>query len=136
MENIADKVRAIVMDSLFKDGEVQNNVPPADAVIVEGIRGKMGFHPGRLESHRAEIAAILREMPDAFHKNSGGGWSFLQLCLDKNDNHWGEHVSMDELCVLAIGLKLGEWCLPRNMWMMLPGHMPYVMFDVSQEPVN
>lgn len=132
MENIADKVHAIIMDSLYKTEEVPDGLPPADAVIAEGIRGKMGFHPGRLESHRAEVVAILREMPETFHKGTGGGYSFLGLCEDKNGAQWGEHTNMDELCVLAIGLKLGDWCLPREMWPVLPGGMPYIGFDVSK----
>ena len=134
MENIAAKVHDIIMDSLYKPEEVPDNVPPSDAVIAESIRGKMGFHPGRLESHRAEVVAILREMPENFHASGGGGYSFLALCEDKNGVQWGEHMNMDALCSLAFGLKLGEWCLPREVWSVLPGGMPYVVFDVSKEP--
>ena len=124
MEHLASKVHAIILDSLYKPEEVPDNVPPSDAVIVESIRGMMGFHPGRLESHRAEVVSILREMPPVFHKGTGDGYTFLGLCEDKNGNQWGEHMNMDALCSLAIGLKLGKWCLPRAMWGALPGGMP------------
>jgi hypothetical protein len=60
----------------------------------------------------------------------------LSLFEDKHGNHWGEHINMNELCVLAIGLKLGNWCLPREMWTAFPGGMPYIGFDVSQEVVS
>ena len=132
MENIAGKVQAIVLDSLYNPEEVPDGKAPDDAVIVDGVMGKMGFHPQRLESHRHEVEEILREMPANFHKDSGGGWSFLNLCMDKNGNQWAEHMNMNELCVLAIGLKLGKWLLPRDLWSALPGGMPYVVFDVPQ----
>lgn len=127
MNNIAEKVMAILMDCLFERTEPADS----DVLVVDGIVRKFGLHPERLESHRQEVKDILREMPRQFFKvNGGGGWSFLNLCNDKNGNQWGEHLHMEALVVLAIGLKLGRYCLPRNMWNVFPGGMPYVEFDV------
>ena len=40
---------------------------------------------------------------------------------------------MEDLVVLALGLKLGDYLLPREVWSSFPGRMPYVVFDVSHE---
>ena len=55
----------------------------------------------------------------------GGGWSFLQACVDKNGNHWGEHSNMEELFCLGIAIGKVESLLPRDMWKVLPGGVPY-----------
>jgi len=79
----SEKVEAIFMDCLFRDGEDTSN-----HIAVEGVVHNVGFHPERLESHRAEIEAMLDELPEMFHEKSGGGWSFLNACNDKHDNQW------------------------------------------------
>ena len=130
MENIAERVTKIVKDSLYKPEEITDKEkPPEGAIVVDGIMRKWGFHPERLLSHKEEVREILNEMPETFHMKGGGGWSFLNLCMDKNNNQWGEHANMDELCVLAIGLKMGKWLMPRDVWEVLPGGMPYVGFE-------
>lgn len=133
MENIAKTLDAIMMDCLFLDKEIPEQGIPEGAVVVEGITGRFALHPERLESHRKKIVEIIREMPDNFQKHIGGGWSFLNLCMDKNGNQWGEHAGVQILCVLSIALKLGEFILPREFWPSLPGGMPYIAFDVTGE---
>lgn len=131
MDNKAQRVREILMDSLFRDEEIPNGKEvPDDAVIVDGIMGKYGFNPQRLESHRTEVVEILKDMPDEFFPPAGG-WSFLNLCMDKSGVQWAEHPTMNDLCCLAIGLNLGKFLLPREMWKAFPGGMPYVGFDLS-----
>lgn len=134
MEHIAEKVRNFMGDSLYRDDEVSPGTIPEGAVIVEGLQGKFGFHPGRLESHRAEIIAILQEMNPAFRKDGGGGFTFLNLCEDRNGVQWGEHRSCDELVMLAIGIGVAKYCFPRDMWGVLPGGMPYIIFDLPPLP--
>jgi hypothetical protein len=133
MENLSEKVTAVFMDCLYRDGEVGGSPEvPKDAVIVEGIMGKFGFHPERLESHREDVRGFLNEMPAMFHKDTGGGWTFLNLCNDKNNEQWtGFHRTMEQLVVLGLGLKMASYCMPRDMWKMFPGGMPYVMFDTK-----
>lgn len=132
MEEIAAAVNRIFLDSLYKPSEINDNQPPSDCVIVEGVIGKFGFHPGRLESHREEVISILREMDSNFFASSGGGYTFLNLCQDKNGNQWGEHQNCNELVGLVIGLKLGKYCLPREMWSALPGGVPYIVFNIPE----
>lgn len=124
----AEKIHNILMNCLFKDEEIVDGKPPEDAVIVKGIIHDMGFHKGRLESHRQEIKDFLAELPISFQPPSiggGGGMSFLNMCVDKNDEQWGEHRDMEALCLLAIGLDLGVFPMPREVWPVLPGSMPY-----------
>jgi len=121
-------------DCLFKEEEVPDRKPPADAVIVEGIMQKFALHKMRLEGHRQDVIDMIGELPKEFltGEGNGGGWSFLNLCMDKRGSQWGEHPTMEALCVLAIGLGMGKWCLPREMWSVLPGSMPYVQFTVPE----
>ena len=94
--------------------------------VAEGITLSVGFHPERLDSHEKEIVALLDELPDVFKTSTGGGMSFLQACNDKHGNQWtGLHQRMEQLFLLGIGIGKVKLCLPRDMWAMLPGGMPY-----------
>lgn len=117
----------IVLDCLYKTDELEDGAPPADFIEVEGVVVRLGLHPKRLESHRAEVQAMLDQIGPEFHSSGGGGWSFLNLCNDKDGEQWGEHRSMEQLCMLAIGLKLGTWMSPRETWSSFPGGVPYFL---------
>lgn len=122
-------ISTIMKDCLFKNEELPSDgsVPP-NAKTVKGIVRTFGFHPERLENHRQEVLAIIEEIPQAFLEDSGGGWTFMNLPMDKNENQWGEQTNAEDLLVLAIGLGLADYLLPRDMWSSLPGSMPYVVF--------
>lgn len=129
-DSISAKVESIIQNVLYSKDEIPHAgaIPPG-AIIVDGITGSFGLHPDRLAAHKDEIAEILAEMNSNFFQNGGGGWSFLNLCVDKHGNQWtGEHRIMEMLCVLAIGLDLGKWMLHRSMWPAMPGGMPYIVF--------
>lgn len=118
------RLHEIILDCLFKDGE-----DTSKGVVVEGIKHNFSFHPERLENHKAEIGAMLRELPSEFSATGGGGWSFIQACVTKDGKQWGEHPNIEELLVLGIATKQAKICLPRTLWSVLPGGMPY--FSVS-----
>ena len=40
------------------------------------------------------------------------------------------HMTVESLLCLGIGLDLAEWCLPKEMWSLMPGGMPYVVVKV------
>ena len=123
MKLTAENVEEVIVDCLFKDGEVKDQ-----AVIVEGITHKFGFHPDRLNNHKENIHSMLKQLPDSFQKDSGGGMSFLHACNDKDGNQWtGLHKTMDGLFVLGFATEQAELCLPREMWDALPGGMPYIV---------
>ena len=84
---------------------------------------EFGFHPDRLNGHKIEIEKILNELPDSFKK----GDSFLNMCMDKHDNHWGEHKNCEQLMALGTAIEKLKCVFPREMWIVLPGNMPYLM---------
>lgn len=126
MKLTAPKVMAILVDCLFNENENDKDKPPENAVIVKGLVRSFGFHPGRLESHRDEVKELLAELPDNFQEDKGGGWSFLNACMTKDGEQWGEHIDMEALFCLGIGLGLAKWQM-LAMKEVMPGGMPYVV---------
>ncbi|HEY0965468.1 MAG TPA: hypothetical protein VGE13_03235 [Candidatus Saccharimonadales bacterium] len=116
-------VETVFMACLFKDGE-----DISDHIVAEGIVQTVGFHPGRIDEYRQEIHDMLAELPDEFKTSGGGGYSFLNACMDKHGNQWtGMHQTQEQLVQLGIAIGEVEYCLPREMWMAFPGGMPYFM---------
>lgn len=103
--------------------------PPKGSVIVEGVRFNFAFHPERLEAKREKVKAWLELLPEKFKKSNGGGWSFLNAAFMKDGTQWGEHKNVEQLMALAIGLKLGSFPFPREMWLVLPGKVPYFAIE-------
>lgn len=119
---------------LFDMKELDDGKAPEGAVMVDGCVRSFGFHPERLERVRPKVVALIREVvQDAFMKGGGEGWSMLNLAEDREGNVWGGQRDADDLLCLAIGLKMAGFCMPRSMWSMLPGGMPYVWFDLTGE---
>lgn len=130
----AKQIEEILLDCLYKPDELTGNTPPTDAVLVQGVVSKFGFHPGRLESHRQDVLNLLEKIvTNEFRvgKGGGGGYSFLSLCTDRQGELWGEHRDCDALLALSIGLHVAEYLLPRNRWYFLPGGVPYVLFCIE-----
>lgn len=106
------------VDKLFRSCLSENGE------TVEGI-----VHNYRLDvkGKEAEIWDMLKELPDEFHSNKGGGWSFLNACMDRDGNQWADlHFTMEQLCCLGIASKQASWLFARYMWSSFPGGMPYV----------
>lgn len=123
MKLAADNVDFIFRDCLFRKDE-----DTADAVKTEGITSKVWFHPDRLESHKTEIAEMCGELPDNFKASSGGGWSFLNLCINRFQEQWtGEYRQMEQLLVLGLASGRIQLLTRRELWEMFPGGMPYVV---------
>jgi hypothetical protein len=120
-------VTEILRDCLFTDEEMPNPELPEGAVYVEGIMNPYGFHPERLESHREEVRGMLDQLNPAFRASVGGGWHFTQMPFTVEGEHWGEHPNCEQLMVLAIGLGLMQYLLPREMWSATAG-VPYLVY--------
>jgi len=115
------KVVTVYESCLFAEGE-----DTSDHVPAEGIMSTVGFHPGRLNAHAAEIAAMLLDLPDDFQADRGGGMSFLNACMDRHGRQWtGDHRTMDMLLQLGMAAGMARCLMPRDMWDVLPGGMPY-----------
>ena len=117
----ADRVNEIFTDCLFKKGE-----PTEDFIPAQGIVSKVGFHPGRLETHKEEVMTLLNELPDDFKMSGGGGWLFLNACNDKHGVQWGGHQNMEQLFQLGIATDQAEWQM-MEMKDIMPGGVPYVV---------
>lgn len=124
MNLTGQNVAAAFKASLFQPGQ-----PTDTAVIAEGVVMKAGFDPVRLEAQRAAVVAMIAELQDPFFEDTGGGWSFLNLCERRDGEIWGQHQDCDALICLALALDLAYWPLPiREMWSAMPGSVPYVAF--------
>jgi len=101
-----------------------------DYVAVEGVVSNFGLSKTKLAENRSKIEGWIAELADEFHTTKGGGMSFLRLCLTRDGEQWtGLHRSQEQLYVLAAGLGLARFVLPREMWSALPGGVPYIAFD-------
>lgn len=115
-------VQAMMLVCLFAEDE-----PTDRAIIVKGILHDYGFHPDRIAKNADAIGELLAELPDEFQRTKGGGWTFLNACMDKHDHQWtGEHLMQERLICLGIAAGKAKWLMPRDLWDKLPGGMPYV----------
>lgn len=127
----ANEVVKIFMNCLFLEAELIDGKPPADAIVVDGILCKFGFNRKRIAMHKSRIAEMLLALPVEFHSNGGGGMSFLGACYDIDGVQWtGLHHTMGNLLDLGEAAGLCKLVLPRSMWSMLPGGMPYYVVNV------
>jgi len=123
-----NELREVFKSCLFEDDE-----DTTSAVMAYGIITDAGFHPGRLDEKREIVKGWLDQLPDEFHVHTGGGMSFLNACMTKDGNHWGEHQSVELLFLLGMAMGYVTYPLPRELWDVLPGGMPYYTVDVSSE---
>lgn len=126
-------VEAMFMECLFKSDELVNGKPAdgLEPVVAEGVMQTVGFHPARIAAARPRVVEVIKRMDDNFLKAKGGGWSFLNLCNDRDGRQWANlHRTMEQFVQLAIGCGLGGYLLPREVWPAMPGGMPYVWFEI------
>lgn len=113
--------------------KVETTTDNPNNVVVAGVVYKYTFDKSKLVEHRKEIIDLLAELPDNFRKQSGGGWSFLNVCEDKHGRLWGEHIHVDLLMSMGIAIGVVEYLMPREMWPILPGSVPYYVVDLDAE---
>ncbi len=121
MNLTAENVEKVFMKCLYKNGEDTTGYIPAKAVMTN-----VGFNPIRLKENEKNIIELLSDLPNDFKTSGGGGTSFLNACMDKYGNQWGEHQNIDQLVCLGIASGLVSFPMPREMWSALPGGMPYI----------
>lgn len=139
MELITENVEAVARDCRFTndelaelEGEPSEDNLPEGAVVVPGVIRTFVFHPGRLESHRADVVSMIEQLPTEFLREGGGGWTFLNLCMRRDGVQWTSfQTAQESLYVLAAGLGLARFQLPREVWEALPGAMPYLVFSTT-----
>lgn len=101
--------------------------------IVNGVRINVRFNPDALASYHDDIISMLNELPDNFHVGSGGGWTFLNMCLDNTGEQWtGFHETCDKLLCLGIGIGAAQFTIKqRDLWRIFPGEMPYITINTN-----
>lgn len=120
MKLTSENVNVIFEDCLFKDGE-----DTSTAKIGNGILSNFGYNPDRLNVHKDDIYSMLRQLPKEFQEDGGDGMSFLNACVDEGGYQWGEHRNMEQLFSLGMAAELCSCPMPREMWNILPGGVPY-----------
>lgn len=128
-----NRVNEVFLKCLLTQEEfVAGNGNPENVIEGHGVLEHAQFNHERLEEYREEVKAWLDNLPEQFHAKTGGGWTFLNLCQDKEENLWtGSHPICDQLIMLASGLKIGE-ILGREFADSLPGGVPYVVFNTDE----
>ena len=96
------------------------------AVKCEVVVHSFAFCKDKLQENKQNIIEMLSCLPKEFMQNTGGGYSFLAACNDKDGNQWtGSHLTTEKLFALGIGIEKVKCLLPRELWKMMPGGMPY-----------
>ena len=102
---------------------------PSENSSLLGVRGIIRtfmFDPLPLERRRADIDAMLDRLPEQFHQETGGGWSFLNACVTRGGEQWTDaHAAMEALFALGMATGRVKECFPPEYWPDLPGGMPY-----------
>lgn len=99
-------------------------------IEIDMIVGKVKFDSAKVEEYGEVIAALLLGLPWQFMESGGGGWSFLNACMDRNDNQWtGLHLTMGKLFALGQAAGVVTCQMPREAWGLLPGGMPYYVVN-------
>lgn len=125
MKLTGENVHLIFLHCLFKEDE-----PTENHKVAEGVKLKIGFHPERLKESEQAIAEMLDCLHDNFKKSGGGGWTFLNMCEDKDGELWtGVHAVVDELVTLGIATGKMSFLLPRENWEAFPSGLPYVVVN-------
>lgn len=118
----AHDVHETFLNCLFKPEELVDGKPIVDPVVADGLMMKAGFHPERIAKAKEKVTNWLNNLDPVFQK----GMTFLNMCVDREGNQWGEHPTMDELVMMGLATNTLVYCAPREFWQHLPGGMPYV----------
>lgn len=118
MKLTADNVEAVFADCLSDERNF----------IVRGVMINVAFDRSKVAAHEQDIAQMLSALPIEFHRPGGCGWSFLNMCIDKDGQQWCDlHQTIDKLICLGLATGQIEFTLQRDLWRALPGGMPYIV---------
>lgn len=112
------------VDAIFSDC-----LTNARDFIIHGVVISAYFDRKKVDAHEEQIMQMLMQLPTEFHSpTGGGGWTFLNMCIDKDGTLWTEfHQMQDKLVCLGRAIGALDYVLPRDLWQVLPGGMPYIV---------
>jgi len=123
MKLTSENVENVFMDSLCPTLEFDG-----EGITVEGIIANYRFDARKIKQYENDIESMLSELPDEFKEDVGGGWSFLNSCVDRNGHQWTDfHQRMEQLFCLGLATGKVVCQTTRDLWKILPGGMPYYM---------
>ena len=113
------------VEAIFKDCLTDER-----SFIVHGVRKRASFDREKVEAHEEEIMQMLMQLPTQFHRPGGGGWTFLNMCIDRDGNQWTDlHDMQDKLVCLGRAIGSVEFLMPRDWRKVFPGGMPYIVIN-------
>lgn len=127
--NRADKVHETIKACLLQEGDDASR-----AIVIKGIVREFYFDRTRLADQRPVIKELLTGLPKEFYKDAGGGWTFLNLCVDAEGTQWAEQPTAEALVAMGLATDLVSFQLPREFWSSLPGGVPYLMINLPSAP--
>ena len=113
------------VEEVFKDCLADNKEYTMKGVLIEAA-----FNRDKIAEHEQNIMQMLMQLPKEFHRPGGCGWSFVNMCIDKNGNQWTDyHRTQDKLVCLGRAIGAVEFVLQRDLWKIFPGGMPYIVIN-------
>lgn len=101
-----------------------------DTQPFDGVMHIHNYDMNKVNEHKDQIKSMLWQLPDTFFKSKGGGWSFLNMCVRRDDYQWtGLHADVERLMTLGMAAGYVSYLLPKNLWHILPGDMPYIVIN-------
>lgn len=119
------------VEAIFKDCLAESAGKATQ--IISGVIIRAGFNRDKVTANRDNILSMLSYLPKEFHALKGGGWTFLNLCVDADCQQWTDlHQKCDMLICLGIAIGAVKFLLAREFWQCFPGGMPYVVVDLQK----
>jgi hypothetical protein len=124
----AENVERIFFDCLMPENLTDEQIEKIKFISTEGVSIGGDFQVKELNKHRQRITEMISQLPETFLQHEGGGWSFLNLCLNKDGQQWTDsHEVCDMLVCLGLAIDKIEFNIKdRSKWWSMPGGMPYV----------
>jgi hypothetical protein len=132
-ENLtANEVEGIILACLLGHAPVEGD----SYVIAHSIVRNFCFSKDKIEKYAERIGWLLHQLPQQFLEETeggGGGWSFLNACMTKNGELWGQQRDVEALLVLGVAAGWASIQLPREIWSILPGGVPYFVVHANRK---
>ena len=133
------------------DQLVEIEANPTNCKQCESVMGPRHMRIDKLEENRERIVSWLSALDDAYRRSVGGGYTFLNMCVDRDGQQWtGFHMVQNQLVMLGNGIgmcsilyikdfirnampdlsdtELDEFVEQQGL--ALPGGMPYIVVEL------